>query len=79
MNIFMFLKSKLQGEPPVHPVEGMMAKRWVKQRLKIMHPELRENPRALEKAYQSLSLEPHPGAGEGGEPLFEVIFPYEKQ
>jgi len=75
MNIFEFLKNKLQGEPPVHPVEGMMAKRWVKERLKRLYPELRSDPRALEAAYQALSLEPRPGLGEGGATMFEVVLP----
>ena len=52
-----------------------MAKRWVKERLKVLYPELRADPRALEAAYRDLSLEALPGAGEGGEALFEVILP----
>ena len=75
MNIFEFLKSRLQGEPPLRPVERMMAKRWVKERLKEMFPELRHNPRALEEAYQALTLEALPGAGKGGATMFEVVLP----
>lgn len=75
MNIFEFLKDKLRGEPPVHPVEGRMAKRWVKERLKRVYPELRGDPKALEVAYQALGLEPRPGLGEGGAMMFEVVLP----
>ena len=59
----------------MHPVERRLAKRWVKERLKKMYPELRADPRALEAAYQALRIEAHAGAGEGGEALFEVILP----
>ncbi|GAB4164374.1 MAG: hypothetical protein Fur0032_00140 [Terrimicrobiaceae bacterium] len=75
MNIFEFLRAKLSGEPPVHPVDRLMAKRWVKDRLKRMYPELRDDPRALEETYHSLSLEPRPGAGAGGDALFEIVLP----
>jgi len=75
MTIFEFLKNKLQGEPPVRPLERILARRWVKERLKKMYPELRANPRALEEAYQALSLEAHEGAGKGNTILFEVVLP----
>ncbi len=75
MNIFELIRQKLQGEPPLHPVDRQMAKRWVKERLKSMYPDLRSDPRALEAAYQSLSLEPLEGCGEGGERLYEVSLP----
>lgn len=75
MTIFEFLKSKLQGEPPVRPLERILARRWVKERLKRMYPELRADPRALEEAYQALSLEPRPGAGKGGTLAFEILLP----
>lgn len=75
MNIFSFLKAKLHGEPPVHPVERMMAKRWVKERLKRMYPELRQDPKALEEVYQSLTLEPRMGIGKGGGLMFEISLP----
>jgi len=77
MTIFEFLKTKLQGEPPVHPVEKMLAKRWVKERLKAVFPELRGNPRALEQAYRDLGLEARPGSGKGGSVLFEITLPGE--
>ncbi|MCX7868494.1 MAG: hypothetical protein N2322_00955 [Terrimicrobiaceae bacterium] len=75
MSLLDFLRSRLAGEPPVHPIERRLAKRWVKDRLKKMYPELRGDPRALEAAYQALTIEAHAGAGEGGEALFEVILP----
>jgi hypothetical protein len=75
MKILEFLKSRLHGVPPVTPVERILAKRWVKERLKRLFPELRHDPKALEEAYQALSLEPQPGAGKGGSMLFEVVLP----
>lgn len=55
-----------------------MAKHWIKQRLLSVFPDLRNNPRALEKAYHSLDLEPTAG-GELGEPatVFEARLPGE--
>lgn len=74
--IFEYFRTKFGGAPPpVNAVERAMAKRWVKERLKKMYPELRADPRALEAAYQSLSLEPRPGAGKGGGMMFEVVLP----
>ena len=70
-----FLKARLQGDPPLRPIERQMAKRWVKERLKTLYPELRSDPRALEEAYQALSLEPREGTGKGGGTIFEVILP----
>ncbi|MEO7318489.1 MAG: hypothetical protein ABIZ56_05830 [Chthoniobacteraceae bacterium] len=53
-----------------------MAKRWIKQRLVSVFPELRKDPAALESAYQSLSLDPRPGTDEGdGETVFEMSAP----
>ena len=75
MTIFEYIKAQLQGEKPLRAVEGVMAKRWVKERLKAVFPELRSDPRALEQAYRDLSLEPRPGSGKGGAMLFEVVLP----
>lgn len=75
MNILEFLKSRLGGEPPLHPIERRLARRWVKERLKRMFPELRDDPKALEEAYRALSLEPHEGSGKGGATLFEIVLP----
>ncbi len=66
MTIFEFLKAKLGAEPPLNSVDRTIAKRWVKERLKRIFPELRNDPRALEQAYRDLSLEPRPGIGKGG-------------
>jgi len=76
--IFEFLRTRLGGEPPLNPVDRRMAKRWVKERLKKMYPELRLDPKALEQAYRELSLEPHEGSGKGGATVFEVILPERK-
>ena len=47
-----------------------------KQRLLVVFPELRNNPRALETAYQSLGLSPRPGTEEGdAETVFEMSLP----
>ncbi len=70
-----FLRQSLQGEEPVHPVERRMAKRWVKERLKRVFPELRSNPAELEKAYNQLGLEVREGSGRGGGTVYEVRLP----
>ena len=70
-----FLRVSLQGEEPVNPVERRMAKRWVKERLKRLYPELRSNPAELEKAYQQLGLEAHEGAGRGAGTVYEIRLP----
>jgi len=75
MTIFDFLRNKLQGEPPLHPLDRKIAKRWVKERLKRIYPELRLDPKALEKAYQDLGIEPHEGSGKGGATVFEITLP----
>lgn len=79
MTIFEFLRSKLQGEPALNPLDRRMAKRWVKERLKRLYPELRLDPEALEKAYQELGIEPREGAGKGGATVFEVTLPGENR
>jgi hypothetical protein len=77
MTILEFVRSRLQGEPPMHPMDRKIAKRWVKERLKRLYPELRLDPKALEQAYQDLGVEPHQGAGKGGGTVFEIILPGE--
>jgi len=79
MTIFEFLRNKLKGEPALHPLDRRMAKRWVKERLKRLYPELRLDPRALEQAYQELGIEPREGAGKGGATVFEVTLPGEER
>lgn len=76
--IFEYLRQRLGGEPPLNPLDRKMAKRWVKERLKKMYPELRLDPAALEKAYQELGLEPIEGSGKGGATLFEIHVPERK-
>ena len=75
MSLWKFLREGLQGEQPVHPLEQRMAKRWVKERLKRLFPELRSNPQELEKAYHELGLEPHEGLGKGGAAVYEIMLP----
>ena len=73
--IFEYLRSRMQGVRTLHPIEGNMAKRYVKERLKRTYPALRLDPVALERAYQELGLEPHPGCGEGGATVYEITLP----
>ena len=75
MTILEFLRSRLQGEPPLHPMDRRIAKRWVKERLKRLYPDLRLDPKALEQAYQDLGIEPHEGSGKGGATVFEINLP----
>lgn len=75
--LFQLFKKAFRTEPPLHPIEQKMAKRWIKQRLVAAFPELRGDPVALENAYQSLSLDPRPGTDEGdGETVFEMSAPW---
>jgi hypothetical protein len=50
---FQVIKRAFGAEAPMHPVDRQMARRWIKQRLVVVFPELRNNPRALEEAYQA--------------------------
>jgi len=76
--LLQFIKRAFTREPELHPVERGMARRWIKQRLVTVFPELRNNPKALESAYQTLSLEARPGTQEGeSETVFEVSIPGE--
>jgi len=74
--LFETIKRAFSREPKLHPVEAGLAKRWIKQRLLVVFPELRNNPPALESAYRSLGLSPRPGTEEG-EPatVFEMSLP----
>lgn len=60
-----YFRRKLGNVPPVSRVEGGMAKQWIKRRLLILYPELRNHPDELEAAYQELDLEPRRGANTG--------------
>jgi hypothetical protein len=74
--LFQFIKRAFFSQPEIHPVERGMARRWIKQRLVTVFPELRNNPPALERAYQTLGLQPREGheAGEA-ETVFELTAP----
>ena len=63
--LLQFIKRAFTREPDLHPVERGMARRWVKQRLVAVFPELRNNPTALERAYQTLGLTARDGTEEG--------------
>lgn len=70
-----FLKA-LGREPALHPTDRRMAKQWIKKRLLVIYPELRNDPKGLEEAYQTLSLEPRLGTEEGEQPVyFEMTLP----
>jgi hypothetical protein len=74
--IFNLIKRAFRTEPAIHPVEHGMARRWIKQRLIAVFPELRNNPVALEQAYRSLNLEPRRGEGaDEAETVFEMTLP----
>ncbi len=74
--IFSRIARAFRKEAPLHPIDHAMAKRWVKQRLIIAFPALRNNPRALEAAYRALSLQPRAGDEEGEEEtVFEMKIP----
>ena len=60
------------------PMENKMAKRWVKQRLKRLFPELRNDPEGLDRAYRQLGIESLPGAGKGGTVVYEITLPERK-
>lgn len=69
-----FLKRTF-NEEPLHPLDGGLAKQWIKKRLIAVFPELRYDPVALERAYQELSLEPKPGGIGDMLTVFEVSLP----
>ncbi|MEQ1860436.1 MAG: hypothetical protein ABMA13_10910 [Chthoniobacteraceae bacterium] len=74
--LFEVIKRAFTRQPKLHPVEAGLAKRWIKQRLLVVFPELRNDPPALDRAYRSLGLSPRPGTEEG-EPaaVFEMSLP----
>ena len=55
----------LSKAPPISRVEGGLAKTWIKRRLLVLYPELRNHPKDLETAYQELDLEPRRGSEDG--------------
>jgi hypothetical protein len=71
--LFQRITRTFRREPKLHPIERQLAKRWIKQRLLAVFPELRGNPEALERAYHSLGLEPRPETHDGEEQtIFEM-------
>ncbi len=79
VGIFNRIARAFRRQPPLHPIDRSMAKRWVKQRLLVVFPALRNNPRALEEAYRALSLGPRPGDEEGDAMVvFEMKLPGEE-
>lgn len=77
--LFQRIKRAFSREPELHPVERGMARRWIKQRLVNVFPELRNNPAALERAYQTLGLQPGVGSDAGSpETVFEMTIPGER-
>lgn len=74
LSIFNFFQVHLKDERPIHAVDRGMAKRYIKQRLKQMYPQLRSDPVALERAYEDLGLEPRERSGKGGCTVFEITF-----
>ena len=67
---------KRSDDQQLHPVDRRLAKQWIKRRLLVVFPELRNDPRALEQAYQNLSLEPQYGSEEGDAGIyFEMTLP----
>lgn len=74
--LFEAIKRAFTRKQKLHPIEAGLAKRWVKQRLLVVFPELRNNPRALDRAYRSLGLSPRPGTEDGEhETVFEMSLP----
>ena len=75
-SLFQLIKRAFRQEVPLDPVDRQMAKLWIKRRLVVVFPELRNNPRALEQAYRSMGLEPRPGQEEGEhDTVFEIRLP----
>jgi hypothetical protein len=71
-----FFRRALGREPALHPIDQGMAKQWVKKRLVAVFPELKDDPKALEAAYQALSMEPRLGSEEGDQATyFEMTLP----
>ena len=76
--LMQFFKKALGREPALHPVDQALAKQWVKKRLLRIYPELKNDPKGLEAAYQTLSLEPRLGTDEGDQAAyFEMTLPDE--
>jgi hypothetical protein len=58
--------------PGLHPIDRGLARRWTKQRLAAVFPDLRGDEVGLESAYRALNLEPTFGGDGGSELVFEM-------
>jgi hypothetical protein len=73
---FQRILAAFSREPKLHPVDRKMARHWIKRRLLVVFPELRNNPTELERAYQDLGMEVQPGKEEGdAEAVFVLNIP----
>ena len=73
------MRAAFRREPRLHPVDQQLARKWIKQRLVAVFPELRNNPRALELAYQNLGMDVQPGHEEGDAEAVFVLHAPEPQ
>jgi hypothetical protein len=74
--LMQFFRKALGREPALHPIDQGLARQWVRKRLAVIYPELKNDPVALDAAYRSLSLEPRLGAEEGEQAAyFEMTLP----
>jgi hypothetical protein len=74
--LMQFFRKALGREPALHPIDQGLARQWVKKRLLVVYPELKNDPKALDDAYRSLSLEPRLGTEEGDQAAyFEMTLP----
>ena len=63
----------LKKAPPVDAVECGMARQWIKRRLLVVYPNLRNHPQALDAAYEELDLEPRRGKEDGDPYAYFVV------
>lgn len=78
LGLFQRIKGAFRRDSKLHPIDGQLARRWTKQRLVAVFPQLRNNPRELELAYRSLGMEPQPGQEEGdADTVFVLTAPEE--
>lgn len=72
MKLTQIFRNALGLAPQLHPVDRGLARRWTKQRLASVYPELRGDPGGLEAAYRALSLKPRISETNPSELIFEV-------
>jgi hypothetical protein len=63
--LFERIRNAFRREPVLHPLDRHLARRWIKQRLVAVFPQLRNNPAELERAYRNLGMDAQPGQEEG--------------